>query len=78
MDKDNIFRKLSSSPFDFSLIIPNIKRFVDLDIDFSRELEDIYNLSLIEFDEEDFISFNEKLIGYLKGVGVEFLEENKK
>ncbi len=74
-EKENIFQKLKSSPFEFEKIINNIKKFISEEI--TIDLDDIYNLSLIKFDETDFNNFTNKLIKYLKQIAEEFLENLK-
>lgn len=74
--KENIFRKLKASPFEFEKIKYNIQNFLKEEI--SIDLDEINNLSLIEFNENDFIDFTNKLIKYLKEIAKEFIKVNKK
>lgn len=73
LDKELIFQKLDASPFKFEDIIQNIAHFVEEEI--SVDLDDIYNLSLIEFNEEDLIQFSTQLINYLKEISEEYLRK---
>ncbi len=73
--KEDIFQKLKSSPFEFEKTINNIQNFINEEI--IVDLDDIYNLSLIKFDQMDFFNFTNKLIKYLKQIAEEFLENLK-
>lgn len=51
----------------------DIKNYIKK-IKYKHNLEDIYNLSLINFNKNDFIDFSNKLIKYLKEIAEEFIE----
>lgn len=72
--KDDLFRKLRASPFNKEDIRKNIKNFLSEKI--VVDLDDILNLSLINFNELEFIEFSKKLILYSKELSKEFLELN--
>ncbi|MFT4244590.1 MAG: nucleotidyl transferase AbiEii/AbiGii toxin family protein [Candidatus Woesearchaeota archaeon] len=72
--KEDIFKKLNASPFEFEQTKLNIKQFISSNI--NVDLEDIYNLSLIEFNEKNFVDFSNKLIKYLKEIAQEFIEKH--
>lgn len=71
-----IFKKLMSSPFQLEDTIKNIKNFISEEIEI--DLDEIYNLSLIEFNENDFFDFSNKLTLYLKEIALKFVIENDK
>lgn len=64
MKIEDIMRKLKASPFEG--VEDNIRKFIEEEIVF--DIDEIRDLSLVEYNEEEFIEFSTKLITYLKSV----------
>ena len=56
-------------------MIKNIRKFIEEDMKGEKILSKIKNLSLIKFNEDEFIRFIHKLDKYLKQIAKEYLEK---
>ncbi len=72
-DLNSLFKKLDSSPFDFQKTIENIQNFINSEIEI--DLDDINNLSLIDFDETEFMKFCKDIMFFLKDISKKYLEQ---